>query len=194
MTSAFKRLAFLAALFACSPLVAQTNTFDIAAGGGIADFFGGGGSNAAKGLLEASALYQFAPHIGVGAEYTYSPVATINQNFTGYTITGSAHLDHIGAVVRVPFGSALHVEPYAAFHLGALHESASVQVTNIVTESSATYAGGYGGGGLGASLFLTRHLGVRPEVRYEYLRINGSHENEIDATASVFYRFGRGRG
>lgn len=183
--------ALAASLFALAslPALAQTNTFDISAGGGAADYFGSG-SNSTHGMFEASAVYQFAPHGGLGFEYTYSPVATVDQNFAGFSVSGSAHLDHYGAVVRVPFGSRSHVEPYIAGRGGALHETASVTVTNIVTSSAAAYTGAYAGAGLGASLFLTHHLGVRPELRYEYLRVNGSHEQEMDFTASLFYRFG----
>ncbi len=178
---------------------AQASSFDVSAGGGLADYFGSGNANRAKGTFEASALYNFGAHIGVGFEYAFSPIDSYNTNYSApgysYSQTGTDHLHHFGGVVRFPFAAKAHAEPFGAAHFGGLHESASATVTQngATASASATANGGYVGAGVGANFFFHGHLGVRPELRYEYLTESGSHLHEMDLTGSIFYRFGGSR-
>ncbi len=127
---------FTAPIFALLALSAQAQvgSFDVSVGGGLADYSGGGTSPSAKGLFEVSALYNLAAHAGLGAEYTYSPVTSNTQNFTGYTNSSSAHLDHYGAVGRFPFATSLRMEPYAAAHLGVFREVVTYPASGATSE------------------------------------------------------------
>jgi hypothetical protein len=192
----FQTLAVSALAMASLGARAQTGSFDVSAGGGFADFFGNGSANRAKGTVEASAVYNFAAHVGAGFEYAYSPIdsySTTYNTFGGsFNESGSDKLQHYGGVVRIPFAAGPRVEPFAAVHGGAIHETASASAVGggLNQTASENANGGYVGTGLGVNLFVFGRLGVRPELRYEYLTESGSHLNEVAVTGSVFYRFG----
>lgn len=181
--------AFLAV--AAMPMLAQANSLDVSAGGGMASYFSGG-NHMKKGVFDATALYNFTSQVAVGFEYSYSPVAALNSNYSGVSVNAKEHFDHYGAALRTSFLPSSHVQPYVSVLGGAVVDKTTATGTGFgttVTQSQST-KGGYLGFGGGASLFLSGNLGVRPEVRYERIRISGGNMNEVDVTGSVFYRFG----
>lgn len=173
------------------PALAQANSLDVSAGGGLAAF-SSGGSHTHKGVFDATALYNFSSQIGVGFNYSYSPVAAANSSVNGVSVNAHEHFDHYGAVVRVGFLPPSRVQPYVSILGGAVVDKATATGTGFgttITQSEST-KGGYVGFGGGASLFFSGNLGIRPEVRYERIRISGADMNELDVTGSLFYRFG----
>lgn len=169
---------------------AQANTVEVAAGGGLASYHNDGSAN--KGKFDASVSYNVVSNFSVGFEYGFSPIASLNENISGAQVSASEHLNSYGAVARIGLFKAAHVEPYAVIAGGGAKLSASATANggggNFT--ASASDNGGYFGLGGGVSAYLTPHIGVRPEVRYQYVHIDGDHLNEIDITGSIFYTFG----
>ena len=180
-------------LLASTAAVAQANSLEVAAGGGLASFHSEG-TTTNKGKFDASASYNVLSGFSIGFEYGYSPIQNLSASANGYTVSGTDHLNSYGAVIRAGLLPHFRIDPYVVFAGGGVKETASATASGYgvsVTES-ASQSGGYAGIGGGVNAYITPHFGVRPEVRYQYVHIDGDHVNEVDITGTIFYTFGGG--
>jgi len=155
--------------------------------------------------------YNFNKVVAVGFDYDNLPLGSESAGFSdGYdvfTINAKERLQLFGGTVRI---SLLHDKvavPYVVVGGGGNVLSVTASAVGIGISSaseSASQHGSYVGGGGGVSFYLTRHIGIRPEIRYEHQHLNssviegeevsGSGKNDVRGTASVFYQFGGHRG
>jgi len=155
------------------------------------------------------AAYNLSKPVTVGFDYAYQPLGTgdagVGNGVDDYALSAKEHLQLFGGMARFSLLKNRHAVPYVVLAGGGVTLSANVTVTGygpgaISGSSSGSQSGGYAGGGGGVSVFLTHHLGLRPEVRYERLQFHstdidgyyahGNGTNEVEGTLAVFYQFG----
>ena len=124
--------------------------------------------------------YNVSQNISVLGEYQYIP-----QGSCGGT---SVNTQFYGGLMRASFGSG-KVAPYILVGGGGVREAGSGSDLNV------TFSGGYIAFGGGASIFLGKNWGIRPEVRYNYGFLSGDGVTAVggldyQATGGVFFQFG----
>jgi Outer membrane protein beta-barrel domain len=132
-------------------------------------------------------------HVQFGAAYGYSFVKqlTLSGEFSYLPLSvGIAHLNVglYGMNLRYyplahPFGTS-RVVPYMTLGYGYANYRATGTALN----------GSYLGLGAGTNLYITPHVGIRPEYRWESLEYNISNTNFYDKsshfTVAIFYQWG----
>jgi len=132
----------------------------------------------------ASGGYNLTPQVTVLGEYKYDPL-----NFSEGGIT--YHDQLFGGAARYNFLSSERIVPFAVAGVGSFRMTASEGSLSV---SNNGYYFNFGGG---ASIYLARNWGVRPEYRWERQHddLTGmvaiGHVSNL--SASIFYQFG-GRG
>jgi len=124
-----------------------------------------------------------SPRVTLLGEYTYMPMGSL---------TGVAFNTQLfGAASRFNFGSSKRVVPYAVVGLGFDRLNGSESGVSVNANGFYAAVGG------GASLYLGKSWGIRPEFRWERqdLTFAGlvSNTNVVMGSASVFFQWG-GRG
>jgi hypothetical protein len=130
--------------------------------------------------------YNVAPYITVLAEYKYDPLVAVTGN------PFSWHSQLAGSAARINLMPSKKVVPYAIVGAGYIRLTAT---DGSIYEYSDGYYVNVGGG---ASVYLGRHWGVRPEVRYErqHTTYGAITPNQIitgnvaDVSGSLFFQFG----
>jgi len=171
---------------------AQANTFEVAAGGGLASYHSNGNSSN-KGQFSASASYNILSQVAVGFEYAYTPISSQTASGGGYTASVSEHLNSFGGVARFGLLKTVKAQPYIVVAGGGVKDTASGQVSGggVTYKASASDSGSYFGFGAGANFRLGKSgFGARPEVRYHRVSLDGTGINELNITGSLFYTFG----
>jgi hypothetical protein len=124
--------------------------------------------------------YNVIPYLTVLGEWAYGPLAseggsTINTQIFG----GGARFNLMPSKKLVPYGIVTFGNDRNTLSGGG---------------SSTTYSGYYFGVGGGASYYIGRHWGVRPEFRYVRAEFNVGGVNEtadaMAVTGGAFYQFG----
>ena len=135
-------------------------------------FFGGSGG------------YNVTPYISVLGEYKFDPlVSPIRDPFTW-------HSQLAGGAARFNFTPSKKIVPYAIVGFGYYRLTATYA-------STYEYADGYYKSiGVGTSVYLGKHWGVRPEVRYERQHATYGPADETlianvaNISGSIFYQWG----
>lgn len=140
----------------------------------------------------ASGGVNLTDRVAVVGEYTYLPMGSVS----GGGASGSGSYQQFGGAARFSLDRSTRVVPYALVAFGYARDSEEVSVAGIGS-GSGSLNGDYFGLGGGASIYLSRSLGIRPEFRYErqefYQNGNSAGQNVALGTVSVFYQWG-GRG
>ncbi len=146
--------------------------------------------------------YNFNKIVAIGFDYDNLPLGSYTNAYYVPSITAKERLQLYGVTVRISLLHDKFAVPYVVAGAGGNVLSASASSGGI--NVSASQHGNYVGGGGGVSFYLTRHIGIRPEIRYEHqhmddttvdgLLVDGSGKNDVRGTASVFYQFGGPRG
>jgi hypothetical protein len=128
-------------------------------------------------------------HLTVLGEYTYLPMGSVNLD--GASASGS--YQQFGGAARFNLGKSTKVVPYALGAFGYARQSANISIAGFGS-GSGSLNGDYFGLGGGASIYLHKGLGVRPEFRYErqefYQSGSSAGQNVALGTVSVFYQWG----
>jgi hypothetical protein len=128
----------------------------------------------------ASGGYNVIPAITVLGEYKYDPL-----NLAGGGITYHSQL--FGGAARYNFLTSKKIVPYAVTGVGCYKLSNN---EGFPMAGNGYYVN-FGGG---ASVYLVRNWGIRPEVRYErqHATIGGAdvYANVADVSGSFFYQWG----
>jgi len=124
-----------------------------------------------------------SPRITLLGEYTYMPMGSL---------TGVAfNTQLVGVATRLNFGSFKRVVPYAVVGFGFDRLNGSESGVSVSANGSYAAVGG------GASLYLGKSWGIRPEFRWERQEVTFSglisDTNVVLGNASVFFQWG-GRG
>ena len=179
----FSLVALLAACAVCSRAQVAPHSGDLAFDAGYSNIGKGTNFNTTAvnrytlGFSGGANVNQYLTAIGEYNYFSMPPVQGVNFNMQGY-----------GGAVRFNLATKGKVVPYGVFDGGG------ARLTGSQSGVSVTSNGGYFGGGGGASLYLGKNWGVRPEFRYNryfytFGGINGN-TNVLTATAGVFYQFG----
>ena len=130
--------------------------------------------------------------MAVVGEYAYLPMGSVSVD--GASASGS--YEQFGGAARFSLDNSTKFVPYVLGAFGYARVSAEV---SIAGEGSGTGSlnGDYVGFGGGASVYLSRSLGIQQEFRYErqefLLKRQPAGQNVALGTVSVFYQWG-GRG
>ena len=124
--------------------------------------------------------YNVTPYVTVLGEWAYGPL---------YSMSGeTVHTQIFGGGARINLMPHKRLVPYAVFTVGDDRDTLTAE---------PTFSGYYFGVGGGASYFIGKHWGVRPEFRYTYAEFNifGANDsaNAVTIKGGAFYQFG-GRG
>jgi hypothetical protein len=118
-------------------------------------------------------------HVGVVGEYKYQLMAPLDGVAFNTQLFGGA--------LRYSFGGH-KVVPYVVLGGGG------ARLTGSESGVTATANGGYFGTGAGASLFLGKNWGIRPEFRYDYLHLSlagvTQNANITEVSTGLFFQFG----
>jgi hypothetical protein len=134
-------------------------------------------------FFSGSGGYNVARHITALGEYKFDPlVAPPLSTFTW-------HSQLFGGAARYNFTPSHKIVPYAIVGIGSYRLTASMP--GIIQNANGIYVN-FGGG---ASYYLGKHWGIRPEFRYERQNTKyGGEEilnsNAVDLSGSIFYQFG----
>jgi hypothetical protein len=124
--------------------------------------------------------YNITPNFTALGEYKYDPLSKLEGV--------SYHSQLYGGAARFNFLNFKSIVPYAVAGVGGLRFTAS---ESGISASRNGYYVNFGGG---ATIYLARNWGVRPEVRYErqHVSANGRdiHANVADVSGSFFYQWG----
>lgn len=164
-------------------------------GGGIT-LDGGGGTHAVVG---ATGAFRLGDHVHLFGEFGYSTLASsaFSTSANGVTVTGNASvkLANFGGGADYSFRSSeARVRPYVTVALGDGHfygtgsgtgsngnsASVSISVTNAL----------YSGVGGGLRLYVGKHWGFKPEVRYQRYQSSLIGSNTVQYSVGLFYQFG----
>lgn len=128
--------------------------------------------------------YNVTPHITVLGEYKFDPLVAPS------TSTYTWHSQLAGSAARFNFTPSKKIVPYAIAGAGYVRMTASEFGSY---EYSDGYYVNFGGG---ASVYIGKHWGIRPEIRYErqHTEYGPGKEiltsNVVDLSGSFFYQFG----
>jgi hypothetical protein len=137
-----------------------------------------------KYFLSGSGGYNVTPYITVLGEYKFDPLDAPSGNLFKW------HSQLYGGAARFNFTPSKKIVPYVTVGVGGYRLTASKPGT---IQNVDGYYVNFGGG---ASVYLGKHWGIRPEVRYErqHCMYNPAHEtltaNVADVSGSFFYQFG----
>ena len=141
---------------------------------------GAGGSRTAT-LYGGSVGYNPTHHLAALGEFQYAHHGTLD----GIPASGKLY----GGLLRYSFLTG-RVAPYLLLGGGGIRESGGSYGPHLNAD------GWYAAFGGGASFFLTRHWGVRPEFRYnrESLQVGTASTGGdlYQVTGGVFFQFGKG--
>ncbi len=149
-----------------------------------------GKSHAAFG---GEAGYNVNKHAQIFGEFLYNTLGSLTDTELGVTATANEKAYSVGPGVRIHFGEWAHIAPYVVFSGGFYRLSAESSGISL------SQSGGYFAAGGGASIFVSKNFGFRPEARLEaihlgnLLGISGTSANghcEV-LTVGVFYQSGR---
>lgn len=168
-----------------SPALGQV----LAQSGDIAGYVGYGDGNYSTSGVGAtnnhieyggSGGYNVTPNVTVLGEYSLMPMGT----YSGVTFKTQLY----GGGARFNFSASGRAVPYVAVSVGGN------RFTGAESGVSVSANGYYVGFGAGASIYLGRHWGVRPEFRYERQSISfggiTAGTNVILGSGSIFFQFG----
>jgi hypothetical protein len=132
----------------------------------------------------ASGGYNVIPAITVLGEYKYDPLGSYNL---GVGPSG-VHAQLYGGAVRFNFRPSSKIVPYSVVGGGGYRFTVSSSGSGISINGSYVNFGG------GASVYLGKNWGVRPEVRYERQQFSSEglniDANVVVAYGSIFYQWG----
>lgn len=121
-----------------------------------------------------------SPSIAILGEYNYMPMGT----YSGVSFKTQL----FGGGVRVNFGDSGKVVPYALITAGGN------RFTGAESGVSVSATGAYAAFGGGASCYLGKNWGIRPEFRYErqFLSFSGitSDTSVVVGSGGIFFQFG----
>jgi hypothetical protein len=164
-------------------------------GGGIT-LDGGGGTHPAFG---ATGAYRLGDHVHLFGEFSYSTLASssFSTSSNGVTVTGNASvkLASFGGGADYSFRSSeSKVRPYATVALGDGHFYGTGSGTGSNGNSASVSIGVanalYSGVGGGLRLYVGKHWGFKPEVRYQRYQSSLFGSNAVVYSVGLFYRFG----
>ena len=131
-----------------------------------------------------------AKRVTLVGEYSYLSLSYLTPNVG---VTNSTTNELGGVAVRINFLSDQRIVPYVVIGAGIEHVNFTIGSASAATDNG--YYDAYGGG---ASIYLTKNIGVRPEFRYDYeLGITDvfgqpvySYQNVYQFSGSLFFQFG----
>jgi opacity protein-like surface antigen len=151
--------------------------------------------------------YNLDKYVAVGFDYDYLSLGSLStyasDGFNIFQVKESEHLQTFDGTVRVSLLKTRFAVPYVVGSAGAVSLAASAKVVGTSgaegNDSASQHGASFGAGG-GVSLYVTRHIGIRPEVRYERqqfkattidnIQIQGGGVNDARASVGVFFQFG----
>jgi opacity protein-like surface antigen len=167
--------------------------FDISANGGITNLEGVD-QKTGHGAFGFAGGYNLTKHLALGAEYNYFLLGSLNEA----GLTGNENLQMYGAFARFSLIVTRFVAPYIV--LGGGIDRVKASASGDLSSSSDDETGGYFSFGVGASLYVYRGFGIRPEFRFDRLEYASTStdsvgetdggQNEIRVTVGLFYQFG----
>jgi hypothetical protein len=136
--------------------------------------------------------YNVTPHLTVLGEYQFLPMGKLTETGSGTSVTAKASYDMFGGAARFNFSGSRRFVPYGVLAAGAARSKATAAAQGI--SATATINGYYIGFGGGASWFLGRNWGVRPEARWIRQEFSSggtnSGQNAVLVGAGVFFQLG----
>lgn len=144
-------------------------------------------------IVGASGGINISRHVAAIGEYTYQFMSRIDAV--------SLHTQLFGGAARLSL-SGKRVVPYVLLGGGGASLTASEPITSptLTSSISATASGGYFAAAGGATIFMGRSWGLRPEFRYNYVslsyggqtsnNVNSAHVNSVQIDCGVFFQFG----
>ena len=183
-------------------LFAGAAVFSTVAWGGSAeiDGFGGGitlnGGGGTHGLYGGSAGFGIGSNLHLFGEFSYSTLASTAFSTTsgGITVTGNAsvNLVNYGGGADYSFGSS-RLRPYVIVAVGGGHfyASGSGSGNGVSANASMTVANSFDTGvGGGVRMYVGKHWGFKPEIRYQRYQSSQLSGNTALYTVGLFYQFG----
>jgi len=135
-------------------------------------------------FISGSGGYNVTPYITALGEYKFDPlIAPAGSAF-------KVHAQLVGGAARFNFTPSNKIVPYAIVGVGYDRLNASEPG---LTQVAGGYYVNFGGG---ASCYLGKNWGIRPEVRYERQHVTYTPASEIltanvvDVSGSIFYQWG----
>jgi hypothetical protein len=179
----------------------RSGSIDISANGGVTNL-DGIDQKKGHGSFGFAGGYNLTSHLTLIGEYNYTMLGSTSEYiFPSGVLAEKEDLQLYGAAVRFSLMNTRIVVPYVLAGGGGNRLSATASFENQTVSGSES--GGYFAVGGGASFYLFRGFGVRPEFRYERqqfasttiegIAVSGGGQNDLRATGALFYQFG-GRG
>jgi opacity protein-like surface antigen len=178
---------------ACILLVSSsTGRAQVLAGSGDVSGYGGlvhtEGTNHA--LFGGSGGWNLVPAVSVFGEYTY-----VSTNSSTCINTGGVQHTEAHPETQVCASASSHVQLYGGGARFNFLTSTKIVPYAVAAFGGGNYSGGGGNGyyfglGGGASWFLGKNWGIRPEYRYVRLEDGSVGANSSAITGGVFYQFG----
>jgi hypothetical protein len=135
-------------------------------------------------FVSGSGGYNVTPSITVLGEYKFDPLVAPSGGAWKW------HSQQAGSAVRFNFTPSKKIVPYAIVGMG--YDRLTATTSGIYQYSDGYYVN-FGGG---ASCYVGKNWGIRPEVRYERQHTVYGPANEtltanvVDLSGSIFYQFG----
>ncbi len=135
-------------------------------------------------FISGSGGYNVTPYITALGEYKFDPL--IPPTGSPFTV----HAQLFGGAARFNFTPSKKVVPYAIVGVG--YDRMNASETGLTQIASGYYVN-FGGG---ASCYVGKNWGIRPEVRYERQHVTYAPAAEIltanvvDVSGSIFYQWG----
>jgi hypothetical protein len=189
------------------PIIAKAqgvvaHSIELSGNGGITNEYGING-NHGHATYGAAGAYNLTRHVAVVGEYSHVDLGSESELVApGQEVTGSEDVQLYGGAVRYALINTRFFVPYVLVGGGGdnLHESVSAPLFPGDPRLGASESGGYVSLAGGASLYAGHGFGIRPEFRYnrqqygstsiDGLSTQGSGENDLRVTVSLFYQFG----
>ena len=138
-------------------------------------------------IVGASGGINLSRHVAAIGEYSYQFMSEIGGV--------SPHTQLLGGAARVSLRGN-RVVPYLLLGGGGASLAASETYTgpSLISSISASAHGGYFAAAGGATIFIGRSWGIRPEFRYGYVSLSYAGQsdqvNSVQIDSGVFFQFG----
>jgi hypothetical protein len=157
--------------------------------------FNAGWSNLSSKLENTKSLPVLGASGGINLSRHVAAIGEYNYQFMSRYGAESLHAQLFGGAARLSLRGN-KVVPYLLLGGGGASETASVPYTGPgpISSISASAHGGYFAAAGGATIFIGRSWGLRPEFRYNYVSLSyagqSAQVNSVQIDSGVFFQFG----